>query len=86
MVANVAPAADPGAAASLAVRTSLSGARGDEQTGGVLTLWDGAMGTMGATWLGHYPWFLTYNFLVAKFPDKEGEGRFGKLVKRVQIT
>ena len=52
----------------------------------MLTLWDGAMGTMGATWLGHYPWFLTYNFLVAKFPDKEGEGRFGKLVKRVQIT
>lgn len=55
------------------------------KTGGVLTLWDGAMGTMGATWLGHYPWFLTYNFLVAKFPDKEGEGRFGKLVKRASI-
>eukprot|EP01046_Picozoa_sp_COSAG06_P024155 COSAG06_NODE_1953_length_7994_cov_40.573583_7_plen_145_part_00 len=24
--------------------------------GGVGALWEGAFGTMGATWLGHYPW------------------------------
>ena len=24
---------------------------------------------MGATWLGHYPWFVTYNQLNATVPD-----------------
>lgn len=25
-------------------------------TDGIGALWEGAIGTMGATWLGHYPW------------------------------
>eukprot|EP01051_Picozoa_sp_SAG22_P008257 SAG22_NODE_618_length_8527_cov_6.070123_6_plen_312_part_00 len=60
-------------------------------TDGPLTLWDGAMGTMGATWLGHYPWFLVYNALTAAFPDKDKDGnpikisKFGKLAKRAAI-
>ena len=33
------------------------------------TLWDGAFGTMGATWLGHYPWFVTNNLLNSIIPD-----------------
>ncbi|KAH6608596.1 hypothetical protein Trco_001942 [Trichoderma cornu-damae] len=30
---------------------------------GVKTLWWGAFATAGATFVGHYPWFATYNFL-----------------------
>ncbi|RFU78264.1 mitochondrial carrier [Trichoderma arundinaceum] len=30
---------------------------------GVSTLWWGAFATAGATFVGHYPWFATYNFL-----------------------
>lgn len=37
--------------------------------GGVSMLWEGAFGTMGATWLGHYPWFVTYNSLNRLIPD-----------------
>mmetsp|Transcript_49441 Transcript_49441/g.96684 ORF Transcript_49441/g.96684 Transcript_49441/m.96684 type:complete len:305 (+) Transcript_49441:1-915(+) len=36
---------------------------------GVGVLWEGALGGMGATWLGHYPWFLTYNTLNGLVPD-----------------
>lgn len=35
---------------------------------GLLTLYSGAMGTSVATLLGHYPWFVTYNFLQSKVP------------------
>ena len=38
-------------------------------TGGVGALWEGAAGTIGATWLGHYPWFVTYNTLNTAIPD-----------------
>merc|ERR1712032_1133637 len=31
------------------------------KTGGPRVMWHGAMGAMGATFAGHYPWFATYN-------------------------
>lgn len=36
--------------------------------GGPQVLWAGAMGSMTATFIGHYPWFFTYNFLNASLP------------------
>ncbi|EJK54408.1 hypothetical protein THAOC_25970 [Thalassiosira oceanica] len=30
---------------------------------GIIALYDGALGASAATWVGHYPWFVTYNFL-----------------------
>ena len=30
---------------------------------GPLVLYDGCLGAAAATWVGHYPWFTTYNFL-----------------------
>mmetsp|Transcript_22390 Transcript_22390/g.34506 ORF Transcript_22390/g.34506 Transcript_22390/m.34506 type:complete len:301 (+) Transcript_22390:183-1085(+) len=30
---------------------------------GFLALYEGSMGSALATWVGHYPWFVTYNFL-----------------------
>jgi hypothetical protein len=35
---------------------------------GVPVLWHGAYGTVGATFVGHYPWFATYNALQDQMP------------------
>ncbi|KAJ3999417.1 mitochondrial carrier domain-containing protein [Lentinula boryana] len=35
---------------------------------GIGTLWYGALATAAATFVGHYPWFGTYNFLQDKIP------------------
>ena len=32
---------------------------------GLSALFEGAMGASAATWVGHYPWFVTHNFLEA---------------------
>jgi len=37
--------------------------------GGVGVLFHGALGASAATFAGHYPWFLTYNFLNAHLPQ-----------------
>ena len=39
---------------------------------GIFTLWSGALGSSVATLMGHYPWFLTYNFLQGKVPKTSG--------------
>ena len=39
---------------------------------GIFTLWSGALGSSVATLMGHYPWFLTYNFLQGKVPKMSG--------------
>jgi len=36
---------------------------------GVLTLWSGALATSLATFAGHYPWFVTHNYLKEKIPE-----------------
>jgi len=40
--------------------------------GGMLTLYSGALGSSFATLVGHYPWFLTYDFLQKLVPRFEG--------------
>ncbi|KIL63915.1 hypothetical protein M378DRAFT_647393 [Amanita muscaria Koide BX008] len=35
---------------------------------GIVTLWYGAMATAAATFVGHYPWFGTYNYLEDNLP------------------
>merc|ERR1719310_2227194 len=40
---------------------------------GVLTLWSGALATSFATFAGHYPWFVTHNYLQAKIPKTQGK-------------
>ena len=41
---------------------------------GIGTLWYGALATAAATFVGHYPWFGTYNFLQDNLPEPEGIG------------
>ena len=50
---------------------------------GVLTLWSGALATSFATFMGHYPWFVTFNYLNAKW--EEPKGGVMKLVRRAII-
>ncbi|KAL7566167.1 hypothetical protein ACA910_011242 [Epithemia clementina (nom. ined.)] len=39
--------------------------------GGPLTLYNGAIAAASATFVGHYPWFATYNFLSEKIPKQD---------------
>ena len=39
---------------------------------GVFTLWSGASANMLATFAGHYPWFVTHNYLQEKIPKPKG--------------
>jgi len=39
------------------------------KAGGPGVLWHGSLGAMSATFVGHYPWFYTYNFLNAQLPQ-----------------
>lgn len=46
-------------------------------------LWQGAMGAMSATWVGHYPWFFTNNQLRETVP--EFQFTYGKYVRNALI-
>jgi len=41
------------------------------RTHGIGKLWHGTIGAMSATWVGHYPWFLTHNYLSVTLPKFE---------------
>lgn len=38
---------------------------------GPLVLYDGALASASATFVGHYPWFFTYNYLSEKIPKQD---------------
>ena len=38
---------------------------------GPLTLYNGALAAASATFVGHYPWFATYNYLSEKIPKQD---------------
>jgi len=46
------------------------------RSGGIGVLWHGSIGAMSATFVGHYPWFFTYNYLQENLPkvDKKKDG------------
>merc|ERR1711879_900970 len=46
-------------------------------------LWQGAVGAMTATWVGHYPWFYTNNQLRESMP--QFEFTYGKYVRNAVI-
>jgi len=41
------------------------------KVGGPIVLYHGALASASATFVGHYPWFLTYNFLSEKIPKQD---------------
>lgn len=50
---------------------------------GISKLWHGSMGAMSATWVGHFPWFFTNNYLTKMLPKFEFE--HGKYVRNALI-
>lgn len=50
---------------------------------GITKLWHGSMGAMSATWVGHFPWFFTNNYLTKTLPPFEFE--HGKYVRNAFI-
>ncbi|PPQ69002.1 hypothetical protein CVT26_001936 [Gymnopilus dilepis] len=50
---------------------------------GIVTLWYGAFATAAATFVGHYPWFATYNFLSTHLPPPSSP--FTRLLRRAFI-
>ena len=38
---------------------------------GPLALYNGSIAASSATFVGHYPWFFTYNFLSEKIPEQD---------------
>jgi hypothetical protein len=41
------------------------------KVGGPLTLYNGAIAAASATFVGHYPWFFTYNYLSENIPKQD---------------
>lgn len=50
---------------------------------GISKLWHGSLGAMSATWVGHFPWFFTNNYLTKTLPKFEFEN--GKYVRNAMI-
>ncbi|KAL1520839.1 hypothetical protein AB1Y20_022401 [Prymnesium parvum] len=50
--------------------------------GGPLVLFHGSMGAMSATFVGHYPWFYTYNFLNTSLPQYDRKTELPKYLGR----
>jgi len=49
------------------------------KVGGVPALYQGSIAAASATFVGHYPWFATYNFLGAKIPKQDTQlGELGR--------
>lgn len=49
------------------------------KVGGPMVLYNGAIAAASATFVGHYPWFFTYNFLSEKIPKQDTQlGELGR--------
>jgi hypothetical protein len=71
---------------TLKTTMQVSGAEGMKLLGdkvaknGMMVMFDGALGNSFATLMGHYPWYVTYNYLDALLPGKDATG-FWKYVR-----
>lgn len=68
---------------SMQVGGSLKPLLGKLKASGPTVLWHGAFAASGATMLGHFPWFGTYNYLSHHLP--EGNTRVEKLARQAGI-
>jgi len=56
------------------------------RTSGIGVLWNGAIGAMSATFVGHYPWFFTYNYLNAALPTYDRKKELPKYLARNAVV
>merc|ERR1712100_909476 len=50
--------------------------------GGPTVLWHGGLGAASATFVGHYPWFATFNLLDENLPQAREDSLLQKLSRR----
>jgi len=52
---------------------------------GSKVLYNGSFAAFSSTLIGHYPWFVTYNYLTHYFPESSEDNTLDKLTKRATI-
>jgi hypothetical protein len=52
---------------------------------GYKVLYNGTFAAFSSTLIGHYPWFVTYNYLTHYFPESKEDSTLDKLTKRATI-
>lgn len=52
---------------------------------GFRTMYNGSLAAFSSTLIGHYPWFVTYNYLNYYFPEDKNDSTINKLTKRASI-
>lgn len=52
------------------------------KTNGLSVLWHGSMGACASTFIGHYPWFLTYNTLTGYLPEYDRKTNLSAFLAR----
>eukprot|EP00485_Elphidium_margaritaceum_P007214 CAMPEP_0202701946 /NCGR_PEP_ID=MMETSP1385-20130828/14984_1 /ASSEMBLY_ACC=CAM_ASM_000861 /TAXON_ID=933848 /ORGANISM="Elphidium margaritaceum" /LENGTH=294 /DNA_ID=CAMNT_0049359477 /DNA_START=64 /DNA_END=948 /DNA_ORIENTATION=- len=51
-------------------------------SGNPLIFWHGSLAAVSATFVGHYPWFATFNYLDEKLPQADPDSKLQKLSRR----
>lgn len=59
--------------------------RGKLAVGGPTVLWHGSLGAAGATFVGHYPWFATFNILDENLPKADPNSTVQKFGRRAAM-
>ena len=67
------------------VNGSLNSLKTNIKKNGVRTMYNGSIAAFSSTLIGHYPWFVTYNYLNTYFPEDKNDTTIGKLTKRASI-
>jgi len=67
------------------VNGSLNILKSNIKQNGIRTMYNGSIAAFSSTLIGHYPWFVTYNYLNYYFPEDKNDSTIDKLSKRASI-
>ena len=67
------------------VNGSLNNLKSNIKQNGVKVMYNGSLAAFSSTLIGHYPWFVTYNYLNYYFPENRNDSTIDKLTKRATI-
>ena len=67
------------------VNGSLNILKSNIKQNGIRTMYNGSIAAFSSTLIGHYPWFVTYNYLNYYFPEDKNDTTIDKLTKRASI-
>ena len=67
------------------VNGSLNTLKTNVKQNGIRTMYNGSIAAFSSTLIGHYPWFVTYNYLNIYIPENKNDSTIDKLTKRASI-